>query len=122
MSLKKSLFTKATVFPEDTGAVEDIQVGISTVGHLPKIVLRVAASAEHAFQNAATPYHGGLLGKSSFDLNLRLNIIAAFSSRKKYLVYHPNPLLILQEVEGREEKMTLIALAQALRCWLEYLQ
>ena len=48
MSLKKSLFTKATLCPEDTGAVEDIQVGISTAGHLPKTVLRVVANVGYA--------------------------------------------------------------------------
>lgn len=58
MSLKKSLFTKATLCPEDTGAAEDMQVGISTAGHLPKTVLRVVANTGYAFQNAATPYHG----------------------------------------------------------------
>lgn len=80
MSLKKSPFTKATLFLEDAGAVEDIEVGICTAGHLPKTVLRVVANAGFAFQNAATPSHGGLWGKCSFDLNLSLNIIAAFSS------------------------------------------
>lgn len=82
MSLKKSPFTKATLCPEDTGAVEDIQVGISSAGHLPKIVLRVVANAGHAFQSAAVPYRGGLRGKCSFNLNLKLNVIAAFSSGK----------------------------------------
>lgn len=56
MSLKKSPFTKATLFLEDRGAVEDVEVGICTAGHLPKTVLRVVANAGFAFQNAATPW------------------------------------------------------------------
>jgi len=60
MSLKKSPFTKATRCPEDTGAVEHMQVGISAAGCHPQTLLWVVASAGYAVQNAAAPYHGGI--------------------------------------------------------------
>lgn len=41
MSLKKFPFTKATLCPQDVGAVEDTQVDISTAGHLPQTVTKL---------------------------------------------------------------------------------
>lgn len=38
---EKFPFTKATHCPQDVGAVEDTQVGISTAGHLPQTVTKL---------------------------------------------------------------------------------